>query len=415
VLINSGSASGSEIVAGALQDHKRATIVGTRSFGNASVQTIIPLGVGRGALRLTTTRYHTPSGRSVEGTGITPDIEVAQNEGDSADSSFPPSNAAEDRVLRRGIELLRGGVDVSKISTNSRPEPAPNASVPPHENQPSASPPTSIGRRVAFVVCIKDYPKLRTETDPASGQLRTPLNDAETIAATLKSLGFEVTLVEDVGYAAFFTKFEAFKRNIEPGDIVLFYYAGHGVGLRGANYLLPSDVPPIDADSEQLLRRQSIAEADLIADIQERGAKVTIVVLDSCRNNPIEEFAKKRAALSGRTFTRSVGMLSRGLAAGPAVSGVFSIYSAGIGEKALDGLGDNDQSSNSVFTRVFAAKLEQPGLSLIDLFYDVQDEVAILAQRVKDEDGRPHKQTPAIYSETRGGRAIYLTGAAAAK
>jgi hypothetical protein len=108
-------------------------------------------------------------------------------------------------------------------------------------------------------------------------------------------------------------------------------------------------------------------------------------------------------------------MLSRGLAAGPAVSGVFSIYSAGIGEKALDGLGDNDQSSNSVFTRVFAAKLEQPGLSLIDLFYDVQDEVAILAQRVKDEDGRPHKQTPAIYSETRGGRAIYLTGAAAAK
>jgi len=75
VLINSASASAAEIVAGALQEHHRATVMGTRSFGKGSVQTIIPLD-GRGALRLTTALYYTPSGRSIQGQGIAPDIVV---------------------------------------------------------------------------------------------------------------------------------------------------------------------------------------------------------------------------------------------------------------------------------------------------------------------------------------------------
>ena len=79
VLINGGSASASEIVAGALQDQKRATILGTRSFGKGSVQTIIPLGSDNGALQLTTARYYTPSGRSIQAKGIVPDIEVLQD------------------------------------------------------------------------------------------------------------------------------------------------------------------------------------------------------------------------------------------------------------------------------------------------------------------------------------------------
>ncbi len=80
VLINAGTASASEIVSGALQDHKRATIVGMTSFGKGSVQTIIPLADGGGALRLTTARYYTPSGHSIQAQGIVPDIQVAQGD-----------------------------------------------------------------------------------------------------------------------------------------------------------------------------------------------------------------------------------------------------------------------------------------------------------------------------------------------
>jgi carboxyl-terminal processing protease len=100
VLINGGSASASEIVAGALQDHARAIVMGTQSFGKGSVQTIIPLS-GNGAMRLTTSRYYTPSGVSIQATGIEPDIEVPQARLEPIDSS----------QLRREADL-RGSLDV---------------------------------------------------------------------------------------------------------------------------------------------------------------------------------------------------------------------------------------------------------------------------------------------------------------
>jgi carboxyl-terminal processing protease len=108
VLINGGTASASEILAGALQDNKRGTIVGTRSFGKGSVQTIIPLGGDNGALRLTTARYFTPSGNSIQAKGIIPDIEVVQDEPDDVKQKGKPlGEATLDRHLPgQGIEQV---------------------------------------------------------------------------------------------------------------------------------------------------------------------------------------------------------------------------------------------------------------------------------------------------------------------
>lgn len=113
VLINSGSASASEIVAGALQDHSRAVILGTKSFGKGSVQTIMPLS-GNGAMRLTTARYYTPSGRSIQAKGVEPDILVKQAKLEEITSSRPSRSEAS----------LRGALDTGASEDDKDAKPS---------------------------------------------------------------------------------------------------------------------------------------------------------------------------------------------------------------------------------------------------------------------------------------------------
>ncbi len=123
VLINGATASASEIVAGALQDHHRATVLGTRSFGKASVQEIVPI-TNRGAVRLTIARYYTPSGRSIQGDGITPDVVVEPAKDQQAANSVPMHEAELPGALKNTGDLgpqLAGAAPETESSGSSKP------------------------------------------------------------------------------------------------------------------------------------------------------------------------------------------------------------------------------------------------------------------------------------------------------
>jgi uncharacterized protein len=241
-------------------------------------------------------------------------------------------------------------------------------------------------KRVALVIGNDRYTNL-----PADQQLRKAVNDARTVGDALGSLGFEVIRGDNLGRQAMVDKFDELTRRLAPGDTAFFFFSGHGVAINGANYILPADVPDMEPGQDMRLARAALGETDIISDLQGRGVRVAVVVLDACRNNPFK--------LPG---TKGVGS-DRGLGRIEPVQGVFTLYSAGIGQTALDRLDDADDHPNSVFTRVFVPALTRPGLALGDLAVEVREEVARVAASVH------HNQRPAYYDETIGGR-VYLAG-----
>ncbi|MEY9110510.1 hypothetical protein ABH999_006706 [Bradyrhizobium yuanmingense] len=250
-------------------------------------------------------------------------------------------------------------------------------------------------KRVALVIGNDLYPNL-----PADRQLKKAANDATTVADALRSLGFDIVLGTNLGRQGMIDRLADFTSRLEPGDTAAVFYAGHGVAIAGVNYLVPSDVPTVNEGAEARVRGASIAEPDVIAELQAKAVRVAFVVIDACRDNPFP-----------RAAGRSIGN-TRGLADARPARGIFTLYSAGIGQTALDQLGSNDTAHNSVFTRIFVEQLKRPELHLGDLAVEVRERVAALALTATDAGGQaaPHEQTPAYYDQTLGGR-IFLWNA----
>ncbi len=230
--------------------------------------------------------------------------------------------------------------------------------------------------RFAFVVGNDAYQNV----DP----LRKAVNDARSIAQAIQTIGFQVTLGENLTRRQFIERFSAFENRIQPGDTAFLFYSGHGVELDGANYLVPVDAPRVAADQQSLLKDESISTDNMIQRLKARGSLAQIVVLDACRENPFRQ-----------SNGRAIGG-TRGLAPTQAPGGVFVIYSAGVGEVALDRLSDSDTNPNSVFTRSFLPLLTDPAQSLVTVAKETRSRVKALATTIG------MTQSPAYYDEIDG-------------
>lgn len=201
-------------------------------------------------------------------------------------------------------------------------------------------------------------------------------NDARAVAAKLRGNGFEVLERFDLDRRSMNRAVRDFTRLLSPGDVALFFFAGHGIEIGGRSHLLPTDIPDVRPDEEDYVREEAFAFADILARMERRGASLTISIIDACRDNPF-------TAENGR----SVGS-TRGLSRVTSSRGSFVMHSAGPGEVALDRLGENDPDPNSVFTRKLLPLIGRPGLDLIDMVKTLQTDVSALARTVS------HAQTP---------------------
>ncbi|MBI3436501.1 MAG: caspase family protein [Proteobacteria bacterium] len=214
--------------------------------------------------------------------------------------------------------------------------------------------------------------------------LKKAANDARAVAQSLTRIGFGVTLGLNLARRDFVRAIAEFESRLRPGDTAFVFYSGHGVEIEGANYLLPVDVPKVASGQQGVLRDEAVSTDALIQRLKARGTRAQILVLDACRDNPFRD-----------NLGRSIGG-ARGLAAAQASSGVFIVYSAGIGESALDRLSDSDPHPNSVFTRSFLPLLESADKSMVEVAKTTRTRVKALAAEVG------HQQSPAYYDEIDG-------------
>src|ERR1700686_2335425 len=229
-------------------------------------------------------------------------------------------------------------------------------------------------KRVALVIGNNDYKNVP--------KLQKAVNDARTMGDTLKQLGFNVMVAENQNRQAFSETLLAFDRAVDAGDTAFFFYAGHGFEIAGQNFLLPTDVPAASEGPEELVRDASVRAARIIERLQNKKVRTAILVFDACRNNPFERSGTRAVAGGG------------GLAPMTQLpEGVFSVFSAGPRQTALDRLSNNDDNPNSVFTRTFAKELLMPGENLVQVAQHTRRLVAEMAETVS------HKQIPVYFDQ----------------
>ena len=234
--------------------------------------------------------------------------------------------------------------------------------------------PAHAEKRVALVVGNNDYRNVP--------KLQKAVNDARTMGDTLKQLGFTVMVAENQNRLAFSQTLLAFDKAVGEGDTAFFFFAGHGFEIAGQNFLLPTDVPAATEGQEELVRDASVLADRIIERLQNRKVRTAILVFDACRNNPFERAGTR--AIAGRGGLAPMTQLPEG---------VFSIFSAGPRQTALDRLSNDDANPNSVFTRTFAKELTQPGANLVQIAQRTRRTVSELAETVR------HKQIPVYFDQ----------------
>jgi hypothetical protein len=210
-------------------------------------------------------------------------------------------------------------------------------------------------------------------------KLANARQDANAVGRTLSELGYKVMVKNDLNEKDMKATLRQFKSDLEGGDEVIIFYAGHGVQLGSTNYLLPID---IKGESEDQVRDDAIQLQRLLDDMSEKKVKLTLAMIDACRDNPFPK--------SGRTIG------SRGLAPTTAATGQMIIFSAGSGQQALDKLGPNDKNPNGLFTRMLLSEMRAPGVRVDNMIREVRRKVVEAAKSVG------HDQVPAIYDQVVG-------------
>jgi hypothetical protein len=248
--------------------------------------------------------------------------------------------------------------------------------------------PAQAAKRVALVIGNDDYKNVP--------KLQKAVNDARAMGDTLRQLGFSVMVAENQTRQAFSQTLLAFDRQIEPGDTAFFFYAGHGFEIAGQNFLLPTDVPAATEGQEELVRDASILADRIVERLQNKKARTSILVFDACRNNPFER--KGTRAVAGGGGLAPMTQLPEG---------VFSVFSAGPRQTALDRLSNDDANPNSVFTRIFAKELLKPGENMVQVAQRTRRTVSEMADTVR------HKQVPVYFDQMVDD--VFLNGTAKAQ